>query len=95
MIDLAFEINKDDIITVLESHHVSLKGKKLQDATNSIDDDSVLDAVLSVDFDMNDEDILDKQLEAAYDEIAKQLYENGYIKDLDIAKYGNPTILMK
>lgn len=94
MTDLAFEISKEDIITVLESHNVFLKGKKLQEATDSIDDDSVADAALSVDFDMNDDDILDNQLEAAYDDIAKQLYENGYLKDTDIAKYGNPAILM-
>lgn len=50
---------------------------------------------MSVDIDAEEDDdsIMNKQTDAAYDEIAWQLYQAGKITKEQIQKYGNPIIL--
>lgn len=92
---VGFTISDDDVRTVLENHHVFFSDEKIEEIMSGIDDNQVQDAAFSVEFDEKEDncEILDKQTEAAYDEIAKQLYQQEYLKKEDILKYGNPVIL--
>lgn len=67
----------------------------MKDIFDLIDDDEVSDYALSAEFDEeeSDEDILNKQIECAYDNIALQLYREGVIPKENIEKYGNSAIL--
>jgi ribosomal protein L16 Arg81 hydroxylase len=90
-----FEITQDDIENVLVSHGKNFTQEEIESIAEGIDDDIVASAVFAVEYDeeMSDEEILDKQTEAAYDEIASQLYENGVLTKEDVLKYGNPNII--
>lgn len=92
---VGFTISDEDIRTVLESHNVFFSDEKIEEIMAGIDDNEVQEAAFSVDYNEEEDDcdILDKQTEAAYDEIAKQLYELEYLTKEDILQYGNPVIL--
>lgn len=92
---VGFTISDDDIRSVLKNHQVYFSDEKIDDIMTCIDDAEVQEAAFSVDFNEAEDncDILDKQTDAAYDEIAKQLYELKYLTKEDILEYGNPAIL--
>lgn len=93
--NLGFEITKQDIENVLNSYGEKVNKKELEDISINIDDELVAREALFVDFDceMSEEDILEKQTDAAYDEIARQLYCNGVLTKEAISKYGNISII--
>lgn len=92
--NMGFQISEEDIINVLNSHQVTLSDS-IDNIMSIIDDDKVSNAALSVDIDAEEDDdsIMNKQTDAAYDEIAWQLYQAGKITKEQIQKYGNPIIL--
>ena len=96
MIDLAFEITQDDVFNVLSSYNVEIKDS-IESIMEVIDDVEISSAALSIDFDESEdnEDILFKQTEAAYDEIAWQLYQAGFIQKSNVEKYGNINLLTR
>lgn len=93
---MAFQITEDDVVNVLNSHNVDLEDS-MESVMLMIDDVEIDKAALSVDIDPEDDDndILMKQTEAAYDEIAWQLFQAGFITENQISKYGNPDLLKK
>lgn len=92
--NMGFQISEEDIINVLNSHQVTLSDS-IDNIMSIIDDDKVSKAALSVDIDAEEDDdsIMNKQTDAAYDEIAWQLYQAGKITKEQIQNYGNPIIL--
>lgn len=92
--NMGFQISEEDIINVLNSHQVTLSDS-IDNIMSIIDDDKVSNAALSVDIEAEEDDdsIMNKQTDAAYDEIAWQLYQAGKITKEQIQKYGNPIIL--
>lgn len=90
-----FEISVDDIENVLNSHKVDFTPKDLVSYSELIDYDVVSDAAMNVDFSKEEDwsDVLDKQTEAAYDEIALQLLRAGVISDEQVKVYGNKDLL--
>lgn len=93
---MAFQITEDDVVNVLNSHNVDLEDS-MESVMLMIDDVEIDKAALSIDIDPEDDDndILMKQTEAAYDEIAWQLFQAGFITENQISKYGNPDLLKK
>lgn len=91
---MGFQITQDDVETVLGSYNVTIPSD-MEDIMSMIDDAEISQAALSVDIDPDDDDeeILMKQTEAAYDEIAWQLYEEGFITKEQIKLYGNTDLL--
>lgn len=94
--NMSFQITEDDIMNVLDSHNVDLKDS-IECVMEIIDDNEIDNAALSVDIgpEDDDDDILMKQTDAAYDEIAWQLFQAGFISENQISKYGNPDLLKK
>jgi uncharacterized Fe-S cluster-containing radical SAM superfamily protein len=96
---LGFQITQDDIRNVLNNYQVKYTKEQLEEISSLIDDGLVEEVAISIDFtidfeiDFNDEEILNKQTDAAYDEIARQLYELNYISKEQIEIYGNIKIL--
>lgn len=97
MSDYAFQITQDDVENVLASHNVSYDDATMDDIMAAIDDGEISYAALCVDVDLDDDDddVLEKQTEAAYDEIAWQLYQGGFIQEWQIEKYGNKDLLSR
>lgn len=89
----AFEVTHEDIFVILHSHHVQMDDDMINSILDSLDDDLITKAVLSVDIDGDDDEVLHKQTEVAYDAIALQLLNSGYITEDQIRKYGNPDLL--
>ena len=91
---MGFQINDDDILNVLSSHNAQTP-ENLDEVMAIIDDEQIEKAALSVDIDPDDDEdyIFIKQTEAAYDEIAWQLYQSGFITEKEIEKYGNSKLL--
>lgn len=91
---IGFEISQDDVLNVLSSYNVEIKDD-IDEIMIIIDDDEISDVAMSVDFteDEDDEDILMRQTEAAYDEIAWQLFKAGFISEEQIDKYGNRLLI--
>lgn len=93
--NLGFQITDEDVENVLTSYSVnSVDEDKIREIMSKIDDDLVSSAALSVEFlmDEDDEDILNRQTEAAYNEIARQLKDLGYIGIKNQTKFGNKLI---
>ena len=92
--NMHFEITQDDVINVLNSHKAS--SDNIEEIMEIIDDDTISDAAMNAQIDIDDEEeTLNAQTEVAYDEIAKQLLEAGYITPEQIKKYGNISLLVK
>lgn len=93
---MGFQITEDDVQTVLDSYN-TVTNESMEEVMSIIDDNAVSEAALSVDIDPDDDDeeILMKQTEAAYDEIAWQLYQQGYINQKQIEVYGNTDLLKR
>ena len=90
-----FQITQDDIETVLQSYGVTYSQESLEKISELIEDSEVSSAAMSVDYSEgeSDDDILDKQTEAAYDEIAKQLFKLNIITKEQVLANGNTLIL--
>lgn len=93
---MGFQITESDVTNVLDSHNVDIPAD-MEDIMSMIDDAEVESAALSVDIDPDDDEdlIFLNQTEAAYDEIAWQLYKAGFISKEQISKYGNTDILTR
>lgn len=92
---MGFQVTDDDIINVLNSHNAEVP-EDIEEVMAIIDDVEIEKEALSIDIDSDDDEyILMKQTEAAYDEIAWQLYQAGFITEKQIEKYGNVNILNK
>lgn len=91
---MGFQVTDDDIKNVLNSHNAEMP-EDIGEVMCIIDDVEIEKAALSVDIDPDDDDdyIFIKQTEAAYDEIAWQLFKSGFITDKQIEKYGNSKLL--
>lgn len=91
---IGFEISQDDVLNVLSSYNVEMKDD-IDDIMVIIDDEEISQVAMSVDFteDEDDSEILMKQTEAAYDEIAWQLFQAGFIQEFQIEKYGNRLLI--
>ena len=91
---MAFEVTQHDVSHVLNSHNVEVPSD-MDEVMAIIADSEIEKAALSVDIDPDDDEdyIFIKQTEAAYDEIAWQLYQAGFITEQQIDKYGNPNLL--
>lgn len=91
---IGFEISQDDVLNVLSSYNVEIKDQ-IDDIMVIIDDDEISEVAMSIDFseDEDDSEILMKQTEAAYDEIAWQLFQAGFITEGQIDKYGNRLLI--
>ena len=91
---IGFEISQDDVLNVLSSYNVEVKDD-IDDIMVIIDDEEISQVAMSVDFteDEDDSEILMKQTEAAYDEIAWQLFQAGFIQEFQIEKYGNRLLI--
>lgn len=90
---MEFELTKDDIANVLTNYNISYDENLLNEISDLIDDNKVIDAAMSATIEESDERTLINQIEVAYDEIASQLHDLNYIKDEDIIKYGNKDIV--
>lgn len=90
-----FEISNDDIDNVLARYGVVLAPGALEDAYDQVDADAVARVALSVDIaeGEDDEDVLARQTDAAYDDIAAQLVERGIIPLQAVVKAGNKGLL--
>lgn len=95
MSNMAFGISQDDVENVLYSYGVSPSNLDMDAVMSIIDDDMVADMALRADFNMDDSDdeILNKQTELAYGEIAKQLFTAGFIKKENVEKFGDKNII--
>lgn len=93
---MEFQITQDDVETVLDSYNASYTNR-IDEIMDMIDDSEVSNAALSVDIDPydDDEETLMKQTEVAYDEIAWQLYKEGFITKNQIQLYGNTDLLKR
>lgn len=93
---MEFQITQDDVETVLDSYNASYTNR-IDEIMDMIDDSKVSNAALSVDIDPydDDEETLMKQTEVAYDEIAWQLYKEGFITKNQIQLYGNTDLLKR
>lgn len=93
---MSFEITQDDVLNVLNSYNVKLPFN-MEEIMSIIDDENVSQAALSVDIgdEEDDEEVIDKQTEAAYDEIAWQLFQSNFINKKQIEKYGNTLLLSR
>lgn len=93
---MGFEITQDDVEIVLDNYN-TVTNQTIEDIMAMIDDNAVSKAALSVDINPEDDDeeILLKQTEAAYDEIAWQLYQQGFINQKQIEIYGNTDLLQR
>lgn len=88
---MEFQITQEDVLNVLNSYQVT--GFDIEEVMVIIDDDQVSSAALSADIDDDDETTLENQTQVAYDEIAKQLFDAGYITKEQVKKFGNTAIL--
>lgn len=93
---MEFQITQDDVETVLRSYNASYTNR-IDEIMDMIDDSEVSNAAMSVDIDPydDDEETLMKQTEVAYDEIAWQLYKEGFITKNHIQLYGNTDLLKR
>lgn len=91
---MEFQITQDDVEAVLDSYNISYDNR-IEEIMEMIDDVEVSKAALAIDIDPYDdnEETLLKQTEAAYDEIAWQLYQEGFITKKQIEQYGNTDLL--
>lgn len=89
---IGFEISQDDVLNVLSSFNVEVK-EDIEDIMLVIDEDEISDVAIKVDFSEDDSEILMKQTEVAYDEIAWQLFQAGFIQENHIDKYGNRLLI--
>lgn len=91
---IGFEISQDDVLNVLSSFNIDVK-EDIEDIMLVIDEDEISDVAMKVDFSEaeDDSEILMKQTEVAYDEIAWQLFQAGFIQENHIDKYGNRLLI--
>ena len=81
---MTYQLTQNDVEAVLESYNVS--NFNIEKIMVIIDDDSIYQACAE----FNDEVT---QMEVAYDQIAKQLYQQGYISKEQVQDFGNSDIL--
>lgn len=91
---MGFQITQEDVEVVLGSYNATIPSD-MEEIMSIIDDVEISEAALSVDVDSDEdeEEVLMKQTEVAYDEIAWQLYQEGYITKKQIKLYGNTDLL--
>ena len=90
---MGFQITEEDVVNVLKSHNAfNAHDINMEDIMSMIDDDEISKAALDEDID-DDEVTLTKQTDVAYDVIAKQLLNFGYITVEQVKEYGNVAIL--
>ncbi len=96
MSNYGFEVSVDDIKNVLNSHKVDFAPEDLRSYSELIDYDAVSDVAMNVDYGESEDwdDVLDKQTNAAYDEIALQLLRAGVVSDERVNLYGNKELLV-
>lgn len=90
-----FELTNEDIETVLSNYGVVLTAVQLSEVFGLVDAVETSNAALAVDFEEgeDDETILNRQTEAAYDEIAAQLVSLKVLSVADIEAGGNTNLL--
>lgn len=81
---MTYQLTQQDVQAVLESYNVS--NYDIQKIMIVMDDDAIAKAC------QESEDET-QQMEIAYDEIAKQLYEQNYISKEQVQEFGNVAIL--
>ena len=81
---MTYQLTQQDVQAVLESYNVSNYG--IQHIMVIMDDDAIAKAC------QESEDET-QQMEIAYDEIAKQLYQQNYITKEQVQEFGNVAIL--
>lgn len=91
-----FQITEDDVLNVLTSHNVKVPSN-MEEIMSMIDDAEIAQAALSVEIneDEDEDEIMDKQTDAAYNEIAWQLLQAGFISKEQISAYGNSVLLSR
>lgn len=81
---MTYQLTQQDVQAVLESYNVS--NYDIQKIMIVMDDDAIAKAC------QESEDET-QQMEIAYDEIAKQLYQQNYITKEQVQEFGNIAIL--
>ena len=81
---MTYQLTQQDVQAVLESYNVS--NYDIQKIMIVMDDDAIAKAC------QESEDET-QQMEIAYDEIAKQLYQQNYITKEQVQEFGNVAIL--
>lgn len=81
---MTYQLTQQDVQAVLESYNVS--NYDIQQIMVIMDDDAIAKAC------QESEDET-QQMEIAYDEIAKQLYQQNYITKEQVQEFGNVAIL--
>lgn len=88
---MMFPVDKNDVLLVLDNYGIPVDDLDKGTVMEVIDDDSI-ERVCG---DANAEGLNNEQVqEVFYDEIARQLFQSGYIPKENVLKYGNPNIMI-
>ena len=91
----AFEITDQDLATVMARYGLKPSQDELEAVYDRIDASRVAKVALSIDFagTEDDETILERQTEAAYDEVTAQLVQQGLVPLGTVVKTGSESLL--